>query len=313
MSQIPVKRNVLITGVTGCVGHYLYDRLSSLPQFQLYLYAKNPQKIRFDTGGNPGTELIHDDMRNIEKYSDLLKEMDYVVHLATSWGGKRVIEINVDKTLALFSSIDPKKCVKIIYFSTSSILDNNHSLIPEALNKGTPYIQSKYICYEKLSELSIYRTIRILFPTVILGGDDTHPFSHASRELDKVWRRLSYLRFLKIQGGFHFIHAYDVAQIVAFLLTHNSPANEHVLGNPSLTVNECLAQLCRIAGRKRRGAVDITKFANKFIPIIFKNRLSSWDLYSLKRRYFYYNTVNAQTFGLVSAHRTLEECLIGYF
>lgn len=302
-------KNIFITGISGCVGHYLFDVLSGRPGTKLYLLLRNPQKVLFSYKNNSQVEIIEDTLQNIDKYNGLLKTMDIVIHLAASWGGKQVFDLNVDRTLSLFAALDPGVCRQVIYFSTASILDENNRLLPAAGREGTDYIKSKYRCFERLPELGIYDKIQTLFPTVILARDDHHPHSHAAKELKKAWKYLSFLRFIKIDGSFHFIHARDIALMVKHLIDHSHPDRVIVPGNPVITVNECLQQLCEMAGKKRRGVIDITNFLVKWLPRLFRKRLSTWDHYSLKKRHFRYKTTDLKALGLSSRLDTLPHCL----
>lgn len=303
------QKKIFITGISGCLGHYLFDVLSSGTDAKLFLLVRNPGKIKFPYKDNPNVEIIEDAMQNILNYGDLLKKMDYVIHLAVSWGGRQVLKINVEQTLALFAALDPGTCQKVFYFSTASILDEENRLLPAAGEVGTDYIKSKYHCFRRLPELEIYDKISIFCPTVILAGGSNFPDSHAYGELRKARKYLPLLKFIKIDGCFHFIHARDVALMLAYFLNYPVPGKIIVPGNPAISVNDCFDQLCRIAGLKRKISFDITKILVKLLPLLFKKRLSTWDIYSLKKRYFCYNTTNLKTLGLQSDHDTLSRCL----
>ncbi|MFC2155023.1 NAD-dependent epimerase/dehydratase family protein [Acidobacteriota bacterium] len=303
------QKNFFITGISGCVGHYLFDLFANAPDVRLFLLVRSPEKIAFSYKNNPRITIINDSMQHIHKYENLLKEMEYVVHLAVSWGGRQVYTINVENTLSLLSALDSGICRKVIYFSTASILNENNRLLPQAGEVGTDYIRSKYRCFRQLPELEIFDKIYTLCPTVILGGDGRHPYSHASKELKKARRYLPFIKFIKIDGSFHFIHALDAALMVEYLLKNSCPDKVIVPGNPVLSMNECIDQLCRIAGIKRRIAFDMTKILMRCLPALFKKRMSSWDVYSLRKRHFVYRTTNLKTLGLPSGHDTLTKCL----
>ena len=153
------QKKIFITGINGCIGHYLFDTLSCHPEYKLYLLVREPRKIRFCYQDNSQIEIICDSIENIDKYSDLLKEMDYLIHLAASWGGSKVFDINVNHTLSLFSFLDPVICKKAIYFSTASILRKDNMLNSDVTTFGTDYIKSKYECFIHLSELEIFERI----------------------------------------------------------------------------------------------------------------------------------------------------------
>lgn len=303
------SRNIFITGIGGCVGHYLYDLLSADSRNRLFLLVRNPGKLHFSCEENSRIRIIHDHLENIHLHAELLKEMDAVVHLAASWGSRHADAVNVTQTMRLFSLPNPQRCRTVIYFSTASILGEDGRPTPAAEKYGTPYIRSKYRCYRQLPRLDLFGRIVTLFPTVILGGDRTHPYSHASRELKKIWKYLGWLKYFRIDGSFHFIHAHDIALVAGHLLSRRIDEASLVLGNPYLTVDECLDELCRLGGRRRRFSIDATPFLVGGLPRLLKKRLSPWDLYSLRRRHFRYETVSPARFGLQPAFDTLGKCI----
>jgi nucleoside-diphosphate-sugar epimerase len=301
-------KNIFITGISGCVGHYIFDLLSINPNYRLFLLTRNPEKFAFQFEKYPKVKTIVDGLENIEKYSILLKKMDMAIHLAASWGGEKTYHINVEKTISLFSLLDIKRCEKVIYFSTASILGENGKPNLESFQNGTDYIKSKFLGYKSLPKTKINDRIITVFPTVILGGDKNHPYSHANQELKKLKKYLHLIKYFKISGSFHFIHAYDIALITDYILEYPIRKNELILGNPVISINNCIQQLCEIAKIKRKVSMNITPIVVKLLPLIFKKKMSKWDVYSLKKRNFQYNTINPKTFGLQSPYNSIKNC-----
>src|SRR3989338_2712337 len=108
-------KNIFITGISGCVGHYIFDQLSRDPDYHLYLLVRDPKRLRFDPKKFPNVTVIQDELKNAAKYADILKECDYLIHLAAGWG---VIDINYDPAVNLMTHLYPARDNKIIYFST---------------------------------------------------------------------------------------------------------------------------------------------------------------------------------------------------
>lgn len=144
------SKRVLVTGASGCIGHYLSEILVQKTDLELYLLVRNPQKLQIDITTRPGVKVLQGDLANIEQFADLLKTIDIAVLVATVWGGKDTFEINVNKTIQLLNLLDPEKCQQVIYFSTASVLDRQNNLLKEAGSLGIDYIRSKY---ETLSRL----------------------------------------------------------------------------------------------------------------------------------------------------------------
>ncbi|MDD5383213.1 MAG: NAD(P)-dependent oxidoreductase [Candidatus Margulisbacteria bacterium] len=298
-----MKSKVFITGITGCVGHYLFDLLASNPDYQLYLLARQPQKMMRSLSGST---VIQDGMSNIGKYADLLKDMDHVVHVAAGWGET---EANYDHTIELFNLLDPHKCQKVIYFSTASILDNSNQLVEKVGQIGTSYIKGKYLCYKKLPQLKIYDRLITLFPTWVLGGDKSHPYSHAMLGIEGAVKWLRLLRFLTVDLSFHFIHARDIAQIAAYLLRTEIKGKEFVLGQPLITADRLIGEMCDHYHLRRYFRVKLDPLWVKTLAPLFGKKLSDWDLYSLAKKNFSYNVVGPESFGLKSEFKTIKDVL----
>ncbi len=290
-----MNAKIFITGVGGCVGHYIFDRLVADPEYQLYLLVRNPQKLLFDPAAYPGVTLIHDDLKNIRLHQDTIRQMDYVVHAAADWAGN---EGNYDYTLSLFKAIDPERCRKIVYFSTASILGGDGLPLLEAEKFGTHYIRSKYRIYQKLKELPIKDKVVTLFPTWVLGGDATHPYSHATQGIRELRNWLWLIRFFTVDASFHYIHARDIALIVDYLLRHPTDRRDYILGNSPVTASQFLSETCGFFGQKVYFQLPISVALVKALAFLTGRQLHPWDRYSFERRHFVYRTVNPKSFGL---------------
>jgi nucleoside-diphosphate-sugar epimerase len=301
-----LKQKIFITGASGCVGHYLFDLLADDPGYELHLLVRDPSKLKFDHRFYPNVFVIKDDLCNIGHYADLLKEMDLVIHAAADWGGN---EGNYDYTLSLFRLIDPQHCKKVIYFSTASILGADNQPLEEAEKFGTHYIRSKYRIYKKLPSLAIYPKIITLFPTWILGGDDSHPYSHATQGILDLKKWLWLLRFFTVDTRFHYIHALDIARIVKHLLKNQDAEKNLILGNGPITASQLIRQICEFFSLNVYFQIPLGLPFIRFLAAITRRQLHPWDLYCFKRQYFVYKTVNAESFGIESDLHTIKEIL----
>jgi nucleoside-diphosphate-sugar epimerase len=301
-----MKSKIFVTGITGCVGHYLFDLLVSNPDHHLYLLVRDPAKMKADLSACANVTVIKDDLSNIEKYAEILKEMDYVVHIAAGWGGT---EINYEYTIALFNLLDAKRCKKIIYFSTASILGPDNRVMEKVGEIGTSYIQGKYRCYKALPQLKVYDRIITLFPTWVLGGDSRHPYSHATAGILGAIKWLWLIRFFTFDISFHFIHARDIALIVDHFLKNEVKEKEFVLGNRLITADRLIEEICVYFHKPLYFRLSISPAFVEWVASVFGKGLSLWDKYSLERRSFEYKVVNARTFGIPSQHETVSDIL----
>ncbi|TYQ27505.1 NAD-dependent epimerase/dehydratase family protein [Pseudanabaena sp. UWO310] len=307
-----MSKKVFITGASGCVGHYLIEMLLEKTDYDLYLLVRDRRKLQIDVSDRPNVHIIEDSMQNIGNYKALLRTMEFVVSTAAGWGGEEAFVVNRDKTIELFSSLDPQVCERAIYFSTASILDSHNQIIPEAGELGTNYIASKHACLETLENSVIRDRLITVFPTLVFGGAENKPYSHLSKGLKDILKYVPYARFLKTDGSFHFVHAIDIAQIVTYLLTAPSvplaPARL-VLGMQRLTAQDLIVQFCEYLNLKVGWQFELTPFLVDAVIKLFRIEVAEWDRFCIAQRHFTYDVVSPETFGMVSQYPRLANLL----
>jgi nucleoside-diphosphate-sugar epimerase len=312
-------KKVFITGASGCIGHYLVDRLMRETDYELYLLLRSPQKLRLDLADNTRVRILSGDLQQIDRYRQLLsEEINVAILAATAWGGaEESYEVNVNKTLQLINYLNPDICERIIYFSTASILDRNDRLLDEALHLGTDYIRTKYQCFTKLSSLALADRIITVFPTLVVGGEGDKPFSHISGGLPEVTKWIKLIRWFRADGSFHFIHARDIATVVSYLIESEEfdrslgeNIKKVVLGNSAITVDRAIQEICNYFKIKIYWQITLSiVFINFFIKV-FRIQMDEWSWFSLQYRHFTYcNPTTPATLGLSNYCSTLAEVL----
>ncbi len=296
--------HVFITGISGCVGHYLFDELAADPRYHLHLLVRDTSRLRFDYK-RPNVSIVGGDFLDIERHAPLLAQMDHLIHVAAAWGEPISYEVNYRLAHRMFELADPKRVKRIVNFSTASILDSENRPLKAADEHGTDYIRSKYLCRVTLDDHPLRDRILTVYPTLIFGGSDRHPTSHLSSGLGDLPRWLRLVRFLSLDGTLHFIHARDIARIVKHALANEVPEDHLVLGNPAMSIDELIDGLCRAYGMPRGGRFDLTP-ALGVIGKLFVSRMNTWDHFSMQYRHFRYRTVNAATFQLPEDLATIE-------
>ncbi|PAX53295.1 NAD-dependent epimerase/dehydratase family protein [Brunnivagina elsteri] len=305
------KKRIFVTGASGCVGHYLSEQLINETEHELFLLVRNPDKLKVDTSKRPNVTVLQGDMLEIEKFADLLKTIDVAVLTATAWGGDNVFKINVDKTLELMSLLDAEKCQQVIYFSTASVLSRENQPLPEAGEFGIDYIRSKYQCLEQKSQLAIAPKITTVFPTLVLGGDDTKPVSHITSGIPEVSKYVDIIKFLKADGSFHFIHSRDIATVVRHLID-NPPEDTRylVLGQDKITANQAIEQLSAYFGKKIYFRIPLSTALANVIISVFRIQMDAWSRFCMEYRHFVYkDAVNPETYGLANYCATMSDVL----
>jgi len=307
-------KRILVTGASGCIGHYITEALIEQTDHELYLLVRNPNKLQVDTKSRPGVTVLQGDMGKIEQFADLLKTIDTAILTATVWGGDDIFDINVTKTVELINLLDPEVCQQVIYFSTESILDRHNQLLKEAGEIGTDYIRSKYECFQKLaSSAAIASKITKVFPTLVLGGDQTKPYSHLSAGIPEIAKLINIIRFFKADGSFHFIHGKDVAQVVSYLVDNPPKDNQSrqlVLGQKRITADEAVEEACEYLNKKIYFRIPLSlSLANILIPL-FRIQMAAWDRFCLTYRHFSHeNPINPESLGLPNYCATFSDVL----
>lgn len=298
-----MSKKIFVTGISGCVGHYLYDFLKQRTDCEIYLLVRNKSRLKFKVSST--TTIIEDDLKNIEKYRDILSKVDLLVHIAAGWDNK---ETNYDYSLKLFSLLDHDICQKVIYISTASILDKNNKLNPEIKDLDQCYVQGKYAFAQELPKLKIAPKVITLYPTWVLGGDARHPYSHAAEGIVNLKKWLWLIRFFKFDLSFNFIHAWDIAAVINFLLENDVPEKDIVLGSEVTTLADFLKQVCEFYKYRVYFQISIPRsfllFLSNFSPSV-----SPWDRYCISRSDFTFKTVNVKRFGIESPYGAIAGIL----
>ncbi len=309
---------ILVTGASGCVGHYVSETLIQNTTHELFLCVRNPAKLQVDINARSGIHVLQLDMHQIEQQAELLKTIEVAVLTAAGWGGQEAFDINYTKTHALLDLLDPQVCQQVIYFSTESVLDRENNLLPAAGKIGTDYIKSKYQCLYKLTQEvatgnnNIAAKVTTFFPTLVLGGDDRKPYSYLSADLPQVAKYVGLLQWFTADGSFHFIHARDIAEVVRYAIAHPEIADKFdrklVLGNRAVTANEGIREICAYFGKHSPFQIPLSIGLANFFIKIFKIQMAEWDRFCLDYRHFtHLNPVSPATFGLPSYAPTITD------
>ena len=310
---------ILVTGASGCVGHYISETLIQNTDHELFLFVRNPAKLKLDTTVRPGIHVVTADMQNIEQQADLLATIETAVLTAAGWGGQEAFDINYTKTHTLLDLLDPKVCQQVIYFSTESVLDRQNQLLPEAGKIGTDYIKSKHQCLTKIAAAAknpddIAAKVTTVFPTLVLGGDGDKPYSFLSADLPIIAKYTWLLQWFSADASFHFIHGKDIAEVVRHLIAHPEIADKFdrriILGNKKVTADEIITEICGYFGKKSPFQIPLSMPLINFFIKVFKIQMAEWDRFCLDNRHFSHTKpVSPAMFGLPGYAPTITDIL----
>jgi nucleoside-diphosphate-sugar epimerase len=305
-----MKEKIFITGASGCIGHYVIDLLIKNPSIELHLLCRNPQNFKFNYQNQANIVIHIGNLEHIEKLASVIKEMHYVIHIATDWSDSDYATLlNVTKTLKLFEYCHNNNCKKILYFSTASILGKNNKPIKEALLFGPGYIKSKYLAFEQIKQSPVYDKIITLFPTLVLGGDEKHPYSHIMLGLQEKQHLLKYFRWIYLDAAFHFLHAHDIAQVTVYLLYNAYVSKEVVLGNPVISGKKAIAEICTFFKIPIYLRFKISTSFIRLLAKILSIKIDPWGNYCINNPFFKYQVTNPESLGLKTCFPSLISCL----
>lgn len=290
---------IFLTGATACVGHHVAHALARAGH-ELDLLVRDPARLRPLPGG-ARYEVIRGDLYEPAGYAARLAEAEYVVHAAADRGpvAGRGNDVNVEGTRNLLTGLDPGRVRRILYFSSSSLLRTDGSLLPEELFSDHAYLASKFRGLQEVRASPLAGRTVTLYPTVVFGWDAGHPPAHDSLSLRAIlgWGWL--LRRVRIDAFFHYLHARDIGRIVERLVARDRAGEEiraeYILGNPPLTYAQCVEA---VTGRSHRPWFTLTGNRMARLAPLFRFTLSKYDRYALDDPYFVYATTDAAAFGL---------------
>ena len=314
MKAAPAR--ILITGASGCVGQHIAAQLYRDTDAELLLLLRDPAKLTAVPANDPRITLLVADLRELTPHAGAIATATRVIHTATAWGDpERAMAVNVVAVKQLLAFTSPEWLEQVIYFSTASLLNRQLELLPEALSEGTEYIQTKALCLQQLEQHLLAERIVAVFPTLVFGGavDGKGPFptSYLTAGLGEACRWLWLAKWLRADASFHFIHAADIAQVCCHLATRPHQSNPEpgqgalrrlVLGQPAISVDATVSQLCRWRRSWRPPlGLNLQGALIEALIKLLRIEVNAWDRFSIRQRHFVHEPVSPpERFGLVS-------------
>lgn len=314
MKAAPAR--ILITGASGCVGQHIAAQLYRDTDAELLLLLRDPAKLTAVPANDPRITLLVADLRELTPHAGAIATATRVIHTATAWGDpERAMAVNVVAVKQLLAFTSPEWLEQVIYFSTASLLNRQLELLPEALSEGTEYIQTKALCLQQLEQHPLAERIVAVFPTLVFGGavDGKGPFptSYLTAGLGEACRWLWLAKWLRADASFHFIHAADIAQVCCHLATKPHQSNPEpgqgalrrlVLGQPAISVDATVSQLCRWRRSWRPPlGLNLQGALIEALIKLLRIEVNAWDRFSIRQRHFVHEPVSPpERFGLVS-------------
>lgn len=307
--------SILITGASGCLGSYLIERFlaeeKALEGKELIAWVRDPQRLPAPFRSHPRLTLWQGGLERHADYAQELLQVESLIHPATAWGGPETYRVNVQLLRQVLKQLAQGACQQFHYFSSASILNAQHELQRAALHWGSDYIRSKAAMHLHLQSQSYPFKVSTYYPTVILGGNDIHRWTPLTAGLKALPRYLPWARRLRVSGGFHCIHARDIADIVFARWQEQAQGRDIVLGNEWHELNSLLQSLSEAYGLPQPSqlkTLDVDRWAHVLLWLL-RPWMSEWDRFSFRERQIRYQAARSVDFGRPSVGESLLEIL----
>ena len=223
-------KNILVTGGTGFIGHYLVERLDEMGN-KVWVLTRNT------SNGNKlvdkkNVEIVKGDLSNVDSFSDALNAIDIVYHLAAKLHvplnskDPELNSVNVNGTKNLLDACISKGVSKFVFFSSTAVCFGNLSDI--AMDELTPpnpagkYGESKLKAGKLVEKYNKEHKLdtTILMPVVVYGKGE---IGNVTKLIDYIKKR----RFILIGNGSTVRSIVYVKNVVnaALCVTENPKAN----------------------------------------------------------------------------------------
>jgi nucleoside-diphosphate-sugar epimerase len=283
---------ILITGGAGYIGSILTNTMLQAGHFvRVVDMLWFNQQIPLNNYSNPAYEFIHGDITDPVIQDEMLKNVDYVIHLAAVVGEpasnkfpELTKRINEEASIRIIDKVIAKKIQGFIFFSTCS----NYGIVPTIANEET-----------ELKPLSIYSETKINVEKYILKNDVSFnwiicrlatvygpsPRMRLDLTVNDFAYKAYYNKYIDIflpESFRPYIHVFDLSQAILYLLTHFNEVGKNIFNIGFNTenyqkieiahaiqrrINDVKIEILKSGGDKRDYKVDFSKLS-KFTQIL---------------------------------------------
>lgn len=211
---------IFITGATGFIGAHLASALAG--ENTVYVLARGPRTDNRDKNLlAQGIKIIRGDLLSPEAYAPVLKDTDYVFHLAALFqvdaSKRELFKANVEGTDALLSACEGAGIKKFIFFSTAYV--NAGRRERDDITEDEPYAvgprnwyewskaEAEKVVMQKSRELNI--PFVILRPVIVYGEGITN-----SNSILTGYKLCQHKRLVLVRGGRNKLHFVAVEDVV---------------------------------------------------------------------------------------------------
>jgi nucleoside-diphosphate-sugar epimerase len=285
------NNNIFITGGTGFIGKRIVETLLQCG-FNCFILTR---KDNYKLSASPNVKYITGDLLDINKYSDVIGNCSYLVHIA---GEKKNISemyrVNVGGMKHLMEQLMKYPFLKFVHISSSGVYgiqEHPDMIISESscCYPGNEYEKSKYEAEKILqlhAEVSATKYV-ILRPSNVIGEGDP------GNKLLNLMRSLKNGRFIYLDKNayLNYVYVEYLANVIACIIKNNMFSNSIFNVNSPCKISELIEQLKTNLGLTYK----IPNLSTMLIQLFHTTALV-FD--HLPARYQYYNS--AKHFELVN-------------
>ena len=249
---------ILVTGATGFIGRHLIDVITrDHPNWFIWALCRNASDRAFSSMTNVG--VVVGDLLDVDYYSTLLEDADYVFHLAAEVNIQKSNTVNFNNLYSTQTLVDACKRTDkkplLIFASTAGVLDRPRSDIElKPLDENSP--ASPLTNYGR-TKLSSERYISQTYANHVIAripwafGSFMLPKTHVRFICDLALKNPLFRHFL-IPAEYNFLDASDACRQMLGLATHGElPHKVFMLGAPTnRPLADVIDQHCSFGGLK---------------------------------------------------------------
>jgi dihydroflavonol-4-reductase len=208
-----------------------------------------------------GATVVDDDLSDVARLTELLREADAVIHAAGSYRvgiskSERgaMWDANVGTTTRILDAAEAAGTKRIVYVSTVNVFGNTHGqVVDEAFHRDLRegflswYDETKFGAQEVAEQRTkAGAPIVVVLPSQVYGPGDHSSIGEQLRLAHDG--RLRYQALVDV--GLGFVHVDDLAAGIAAALDRGSVGEQYVLTGPRTTLGEAIAIAARLGGRR---------------------------------------------------------------
>jgi nucleoside-diphosphate-sugar epimerase len=254
----PRRRRIVLTGAAGLVGRSVARALLDRGD-ELVALVRDPERVRWLA--DEGAEVLADDLSDVARLTDRLRDADAAIHAAGSYriGIRReergaLWDANVGTTTRMLDAAAAAGIPRLVYVSTVNAFGNTHGRVVDEtyrrdLREGfvSWYDETKYGAHEVAEQrIRDGQPVVIVMPSQVYGRGDHSGFG------DQVARaHAGRLRYRALDDvGVGLVHADDLAAGIVAAVDRGRIGESYVLSGPRTTLRGAIELAAAVGGRR---------------------------------------------------------------